>query len=259
MTPGAAAYPELFNDVFGPVMQPGSSSHTAAPCRLGRLAGDLLGEPAAAIRIQLDERGSFAGTFGVMSEDRAMVAGVLGLGPDDVGLFRAFELAAEAGATVAFEFTHLTESDHPNAMKFVLTGRSGRRVTLVGTSTGGGMVETIAVDGFALRTIGDAYVVLVFEPDPASGSALAASARPRLRRCARRAPRRSAARRGRDDRGRRPRVAAACTPSASPPSPTRGRWPPRWRLPATARAWPCCGPCCPSCGAPTAPPSCSTP
>jgi L-serine dehydratase len=167
MTPDAAAYPELFNDVFGPVMQPGSSSHTAAPCRLGRLAGDLLGEPAADIRIQLDERGSFAGTFGVMSEDRAMVAGVLGLGPDDVGLFRAFELAAEAGAAVAFEFTHLAESAHPNAMKFVLTGRSGRTVTLVGTSTGGGMVETLVVDGFPLRTIGDAYVVLVFEADPA--------------------------------------------------------------------------------------------
>ena len=34
-----AAYPEFFNDVFGPVMQPGSSSHTAGPCRLGYLAG----------------------------------------------------------------------------------------------------------------------------------------------------------------------------------------------------------------------------
>jgi hypothetical protein len=26
----ASAYPDLFNDVFEPVMQPGSSSHTAA-------------------------------------------------------------------------------------------------------------------------------------------------------------------------------------------------------------------------------------
>src|SRR5665811_642358 len=32
-----AAYPEFFNDVFGPVMQPGSSSHFAGPCRLGYL------------------------------------------------------------------------------------------------------------------------------------------------------------------------------------------------------------------------------
>jgi len=172
VNPVVAAYPDFFNDVFGPVMQPGSSSHTAAPCRLGHLAGDLLAEQVAGIRVLLDERGSFAGTFGVMSEDRAMVAGVLGLAPDDVALYRAFKLAAERGVAVGFEFARLAESDHPNAIKFVLTGRSGRTVTLVGTSTGGGMVETAAVDGFPLATIGDAFVVLVFDPRPAGDAAL---------------------------------------------------------------------------------------
>ena len=82
-----AAYPEFFNDVFGPVMQPGSSSHMAGPCRMGRLAADLLGEPPASIHITLDAHGSFAGTFGIMAEDRAMVAGVLGMLPDDLRLF----------------------------------------------------------------------------------------------------------------------------------------------------------------------------
>ena len=48
-------------------MQPGSSSHFAGPCRLGCLAGHLLGEPPSWIRILLDERGSFAGTFGTMA------------------------------------------------------------------------------------------------------------------------------------------------------------------------------------------------
>ena len=57
------SYPELFNDVFGPVMQPGSSSHTAAPCRLGHLAGDLLGESAVDVRVQLDS--SFGERIGV--------------------------------------------------------------------------------------------------------------------------------------------------------------------------------------------------
>ena len=92
-----APYPEFFNDVFGPVMQPGSSSHTAGPCRLGYLAGCLLGEPVARMRVELDPNGSFAGTFGIMAEDRAMVAGVLGHLPDDARLFRSFELAEEAG------------------------------------------------------------------------------------------------------------------------------------------------------------------
>jgi len=161
------AYPEFFNDVFGPVMQPGSSSHTAGPCRLGYLAGCLLGEPVARMRIELDPDGSFAGTFGIMAEDRAMVAGVLGYLPDDARLFRSFELAEEAGVEVAFAFTQIAESRHPNAVKFVLTGRSGLMVELVGDSTGGGMVETVTLDGFPYRTLGDAYVLLVQDPQEA--------------------------------------------------------------------------------------------
>ena len=162
-----APYPEFFNDVFGPVMQPGSSSHTAGPCRLGYLAGCLLGEPVARMRIELDRDGSFAGTFGIMAEDRAMVAGVLGYLPDDARLFRSLELADEAGVAVEFAFTTIAESRHPNAVKFVLTGESGLMVTLVGDSTGGGMVETVTVDGFPYRTLGDAFVLFVQDPQEA--------------------------------------------------------------------------------------------
>ena len=162
-----APYPEFFNDVFGPVMQPGSSSHTAGPCRLGYLAGCLLGEPVARMRVELDPNGSFAGTFGIMAEDRAMVAGVLGHLPDDPRLFRSFELAEEAGVAVEFAFTEITESKHPNAIKFVLTGKSGLMVDLVGDSTGGGMVETVTVDGFPYKTLGDAFVLLVQDPQEA--------------------------------------------------------------------------------------------
>ena len=155
-------YPEFFNDVFGPVMQPGSSSHTAGPCRMGHMAADLLGEPVRSARIVLDEHGSFGGTFGIMAEDRAMVAGVLGLLPDDERLFGAFELARERRVDVAFEFTTIDESDHPNAMKFELTGESGRVATMVGVSTGGGMVETVSANGLSLQVKGDTYVLLVF-------------------------------------------------------------------------------------------------
>ena len=93
-----------------------------------------------------------------------MVAGVLGLAPDDRRLFEAFELAAAAGVRYSFEFTSLTESYHPNAMKFELTAGSGRTVTLVGISTGGGMVETVTVDEFPLKSIGDDFVLLLFDP-----------------------------------------------------------------------------------------------
>ena len=157
-------YPEFFNDVFGPVMQPGSSSHTAAPCRLGYLARSLLGEAPAKVRVLLDREGSFAGTFGIMNEDNAMLSGAMGFLPDDPRLFEAANLAHAAGIDYAFEFGELTESSHANAMKFCLTGASGKTVTLVGDSTGGGMVETRVVNGYPLRVRGDSYVLLVFAP-----------------------------------------------------------------------------------------------
>ena len=158
------SYPEFFNDVFGPIMQPGSSSHTAGPCRIGYLTRSLLGEDLHSMHVLLDANGSFAGTFGIMAEDRGMIAGALGFLPDDERLFDAFAIADQAGIAYRFEFDELTESRHPNAIKFMLTGTSGRSVTLVADSTGGGMIETRVVDGYPLRTNGDAHVLLVFDP-----------------------------------------------------------------------------------------------
>lgn len=154
-------YPDFFNDVFGPIMQPGSSSHTAAPCRLGYMAHSLLGQEPKAIRVILDHDGSFAGTFGIMAEDSGMLAGAMGLLPDDDRLYHARSLARQAGIDVSFEFTDLTESKHVNAMKFVLTGADGQEVSLVGNSTGGGMIETCFVEGFPLQSLGDTYILLV--------------------------------------------------------------------------------------------------
>lgn len=154
-------YPEFFNDVFGPVMQPGSSSHTAGPCRLGNLARTLLGAAPVRVAVHLDPTGSFAGTFGVMAEDRAMLAGVMGMLPDDRRLFEADRLAGEAGIEYRFEFVPIGESGHPNAVKFILTSAEGQEATLVGASIGGGMVETCMVDGYPLRVKGDTYVLLI--------------------------------------------------------------------------------------------------
>jgi len=143
--------PEFISDVFGPVMQPGSSSHTAGPCRLGYLVGCLLGEESRRIHILLDRHSSFAGTFGLMAEDSAMLAGVLGMLPDDPRLYQSRKIVRQAGIEVTFEFGDLSESRHPNAVKFTLTAACGKTVSLVGDSTGGGMIETQVVNGFPLR------------------------------------------------------------------------------------------------------------
>jgi L-serine dehydratase len=158
-------YPDFFNDVFGPIMQPGSSSHTAGPCRLGYVAYCLLGEQPRRVEVLLDSEGSFAGTFGTMHEDNGMLAGALGMLPDDVRLFDAGRIATEQGVDYAFRFTEMKESTHVNAVKFVLTAAGGKSATLVGDSTGGGMIETQRINGYPLRVRGDTYVLLVFDPD----------------------------------------------------------------------------------------------
>ena len=79
----AALRPEFLKDVSAPVMQTGSSSHTAVPWRLGGLAGNPLGEPTVRLWMFLNRGGPCAGTFGLVAEDRAIVPGVFGLCPGD--------------------------------------------------------------------------------------------------------------------------------------------------------------------------------
>lgn len=152
-------YPDFFNDVFGPVMQPGSSSHTAGPCRIGYLAGSLVKGKLKEIVIKLDKNGSFAGTFGLMSEDLGMLAGVYGLLPDDEGMFTIRETLANEGIASRFERIDFPAGSHPNAVRFELTDDTGERYTLTGNSTGGGMIETVEINGVPCRFKGDCHLL----------------------------------------------------------------------------------------------------
>jgi len=155
-------YPDFFNDVFGPIMQPGSSSHTAAPCRIGLLARSLLGEQPLVSKFIMDSEGSFAGTFGIMNEDKGMLAGVLGFGPEDDKIYQVFDIAKKEGLQYSYVFDSMKESSHINAIKIILKGKDGKTAALVGDSTGGGMVHIKKLDGFEVDLIGDTYVLLIY-------------------------------------------------------------------------------------------------
>lgn len=155
-------YPDFFNDVFGPVMQPGSSSHMAAPCRIGLLARALLGEEPVEASFIMDSQGSFAGTFGSMNEDKGMLAGVLGIGPEDERLYDVYALARLSSLKYRFAFDGMKESRHLNSLKVVLRSGSGKIAVLVADSTGGGMVRVRKINGFDVNLIGDTHVVFVF-------------------------------------------------------------------------------------------------
>ena len=82
-------------DIIGPVMIGPSSSHTAGAARIGRIAYMLLGQPAKRAEILL--HGSFAKTYKGHGTDKALIAGIMGMKPDDARLRSSFELAEQAG------------------------------------------------------------------------------------------------------------------------------------------------------------------
>ena len=80
-------------DMLGPVMVGPSSSHTAGAVRIGNMARTL---PKGA-KIHL--HGSFAETGVGHGTDKALVAGLLGMKPDDLEIPNSFALAEERGCT----------------------------------------------------------------------------------------------------------------------------------------------------------------
>ena len=121
-------------DIVGPVMIGPSSSHTAGACRLGALALAVFGSPPTRAHILL--HGSFASTGPGHGTDLALVAGLLGMAPDDARIPRAFELADESGLSVSFAEADLGDV-HPNTAVFELEDAGGRLMSLHGSSLGG--------------------------------------------------------------------------------------------------------------------------
>ena len=125
-------------DIVGPVMVGPSSSHTAGAVRIGFVAQKLLGEPVKRARIGL--YGSFLATGTGHGTQKALIAGLLGMVPDDMRIPDSFHLAEEKGIEFSFEEANLKEA-HPNSAELELEGISGRSLTVVGESLGGSRIN----------------------------------------------------------------------------------------------------------------------
>jgi L-serine dehydratase len=167
-------YPDFFNDVFGPIMQPGSSSNFAGTARVGRLARHVLkSEPAEArILFHKDDR-EFTG-LGNMYEDLGYLGGLLDFAPDDIRLYDAHALAREK--KLSYEFAVHPDPDFSGqGVAFELVGAAGDRASLLARSIGGGMVSTYAIEDFPIQWQADTYGVLsIHSGDRADKDAAAA-------------------------------------------------------------------------------------
>ena len=156
-------------DILGPVMVGPSSSHTAGAARIGAMARTLLGEEVADAKLHL--YGSFAETGKGHGTDRALVAGLLGMKPDDLRIPNAFEEAKKAGLRYTIDEIDLRDA-HPNTALLELTGKSGKRMTLQASSVGGGAIVVNKIDGINVSFTGEFNTLIVRNQDE-SGSVAA--------------------------------------------------------------------------------------
>lgn len=149
-------------DILGPVMVGPSSSHTAGACRLGLVARAVLGGTPERAKIQL--HGSFAATGEGHGTHRAIVGGLIGLAPDDLRLRQGYEEAEAVGLVWEFEEIDLGPDAHPNTAIFDLE-LGGERVRVRGASIGGGRIEVVEIDDFAVSLGGDYHTLVVLAHD----------------------------------------------------------------------------------------------
>ena len=149
-------------DILGPVMVGPSSSHTAGAARIGAMARTLLGADVTDARIHL--HGSFAETGRGHGTDRALVAGLLGMKPDDLRIPNAFEEEEKAGLRYTIDEIDLRDA-HPNTALLELTGANGREMTVQASSLGGGRIMVNRLDGIEVNFTGESNTLVVRNHD----------------------------------------------------------------------------------------------
>lgn len=149
-------------EILGPIMVGPSSSHTAGALRIALVARSL--GPRDLRRVTFSLYNSFSHTYRGHGSDRALVAGILGLAPDDTRVRDSFDLARERGLEFSFEEMGDDPALHPNTVAVTMEGETGR-VSVAGESLGGGRVRIVSIDGVHVEITGDYPTLFVTHQD----------------------------------------------------------------------------------------------
>lgn len=149
-------------DILGPVMVGPSSSHTAGAVRIGYLTRTLLGSRPVKADIAL--HGSFAATGSGHGTDRALVAGLLGMRPDDMRIPKSFEIAEEEGLDFDIYNTKIPDA-HPNTALLKVWGKNGKKLDIQASSLGGSRIMINKLDGITVNCTGEAPTLIVRNQD----------------------------------------------------------------------------------------------
>lgn len=150
----------IFNDVIGPVMRGPSSSHCAAALRIGRLARDVMAGEISDVLVEFDRNGSLPTTHETQGSDMGLFGGLMGWEAADERLPGSPQALRDVGAHIRIETVDAGDP-HPNTYRLTLRN-SREQHSLIAISTGGGMMEVIAVDGFKVSIVGDYFETLLW-------------------------------------------------------------------------------------------------
>ena len=149
-------------DIIVPVMIGPSSSHTAGACRIGYVARKLL--TAEPVKAEFTFAGSFAKTYRGHGTDRAVLAGILGMLPDDSRLPESIRIAKEQHLSFNIVTADLPKC-HPNTAIVRLCGSDGTEVEIEGASIGGGNILITKLNGMTSAFTGEYNTVIVAHTD----------------------------------------------------------------------------------------------
>ena len=144
-------------EILGPVMVGPSSSHTAGAVRIGYVCSKLMGVRVISADIEL--YGSFLLTGKGHGTPQAIVAGLLGMTPDDARIPDSFEIAKAQGLKFTIGEAKLKEA-HPNSVLLRLKGENGKQLEVIGESLGGSIINIAQIDGLPANISGD-YPTLI--------------------------------------------------------------------------------------------------
>ena len=150
-------------DVLGPNMIGPSSSHTAGAAAISFLARKMIAPPI--VKVEFTLYGSFAKTYQGHGTDRALLGGLMGFETDDTRIRNSFQIAQDRGLDYRFTPCTTETEVHPNTVDILLTGVSGKVVSLRGESIGGGKIRIARINGIEVDFSGEYNTLIVVHKD----------------------------------------------------------------------------------------------
>lgn len=149
-------------DILGPVMVGPSSSHTAGAARIGLIARQLFGRQPDKAQVYL--HGSFAATGKGHGTDKALIAGLLGMKPDDMRIPESFEIAKEMGMEFQIAEKDIREA-HPNTAQIIMEAEGVKTMKIQAYSIGGGRIRVSKLGCIDVHFSGESNTLIVRNVD----------------------------------------------------------------------------------------------